>query len=169
MFFQKSVDIMKYIRSSLCQLGWLSCFGCCGHSFRDKKSVAKAIADNTVDFHRAKNSGVPVNEWMNREKDLHPSGVCYNLVYDHEKDEVFCPLHPERNGGHDHRIDHHSCDILHVCKTAFFFELWDKERQDAFLKFLRKKKRAGELDWYTYSLKMADDSLLEEFEGLKWD
>ncbi|MBW2967424.1 hypothetical protein KY362_02975 [Candidatus Woesearchaeota archaeon] len=161
---------MRYEKSSLCQLGWLSCMGCCGHHFKDKIEVAKGIEKNTLEYGWSVRKGQPVTEWINRSKDLRKSGVCRNLVYDVEKDVVYCPAHPEVNGGagKDPRLDHHYCDILHVCKTAFFFDLWDNDRKKEFTDFLKKKKKAGELDWYKYSMKMADDSLLEEFEGLRW-
>jgi hypothetical protein len=143
--------------------------GCCGNKFRDKLSVAKGIEKNTLEFDHHRKEGRQLHEFMNRSKDLRQCGVCRNLVYDVGKDLVYCPLHPEQNRGQDLRINHHYCDILHVCKAAFFFDLWDDERKKEFLRFLRIKKNRGELDWYRYSMGMANDSLLEEFEGLKWD
>jgi hypothetical protein len=159
---------MRYIKSNLCQLGWLSCMGCCGHQFKDKKAVAEGIEKNTIEYDEHMRWGRPVKDWMNRSKDRRQSGVCRNLVYDVKADKVHCPAHPEATGGVDHRLEHHHCDVLHVCKTAFFFDLWEKERQKDFIDFLRKKKKEGSLDWYTYSMGMQDDSLLHEFEGLKW-
>ena len=160
---------MRYVQSSLCQLGWLSCMGCCGNRFKDKLSVAQGIEKNTLEFKDHVLQGRQLKEFMNRSKDLRQCGVCRNLVYDVGRDVVYCPLHPAINQGIDLRIDHHYCDILHVCKAAFFFDLWDDGRKKEFISFLKKKKRAGELDWYTYSIGMANDTLLEEFEGLKWD
>jgi hypothetical protein len=142
--------------------------GCCGHRFKDKFNVAKGIEKNTREFDSAQNNGGDVKAWMNRSKDRRECGVCRNLVYDVGKDRLYCPVHPEVNMGVDLRVDHHYCDILHVCKTAFFFDLWDADRKQEFVKFLRAKKKSG-MDWYTYSMGMTDDSLLEEFEGLKWD
>ncbi|MBN1544496.1 hypothetical protein JW898_03475 [Candidatus Woesearchaeota archaeon] len=160
---------MRYEKSGLCQLGWLSCVGCCGHHFKDKLSVAKGIEKNTLEMHSYLKHGRSVKEWMNRSKDRRDCGVCHNIVYDAKKDMLYCPCHPEVNQGVDLRIDHHYCDILHVCKAAFFFGLWDDARKAEFISFLKKKKKAGRLDWYSYSMGMADDSLLAEFEGLKWD
>ncbi|MBW2964279.1 hypothetical protein KY363_02360 [Candidatus Woesearchaeota archaeon] len=159
---------MKYVKTGLCQLGWISCMGCCGHQYKDKLSVAKGIEKNTIEYTEHMRWGRPVKDWMNRSKDRRDSGVCRNLVYDPAKDRIFCPLHPELNSGKDHRIDHHYCDVLHVCKTAFFYDLWDDKTKNDFVKFLRQKRKKGELDWYTYSMGMADDSLLAEFEGLNW-
>lgn len=162
---------MRHAESALCQIGWLSCMGCCGHHFQDKLSVAKGIEKNTLEYGWAVKKGEPVVQWLNRSKDLRKSGVCRNLVYDVDKDKVYCPAHPAVHGlheGKDPRLNHHHCDILHVCKTAFFYDLWEADRKKEFMDFLRHKKKAGELDWYTYSIKMADDSLLEEFEGLRW-
>jgi hypothetical protein len=159
---------MKYVKSGLCQLGWLSCMGCCGHGFKDKLSVAQGIEKNTLEHDAHVRAGKPLAEWVNRSKDLRECGVCRNLVYDVASDKVHCPAHPEAAGGEDHRLDHHHCDVLHVCKTSFFFDLWDDERKKQFLDFLRKKKKKEGLDWYTYSIGMNDDSILAEFEGLKW-
>ncbi len=143
--------------------------GCCGHKFKSKLHVAKGIEKNTKELHTHVQRGKSLKEFMNRTKDVRESGICANMVYDVRKNMIYCPVHPEVNQGVDLRIDHHYCDILHVCKTAYFYDLWDDERKKAFQKFLKKKRRAGEIDWYDYSMKMADDSLLQEFEGLKWD
>lgn len=159
---------MKHVPSSLCQLGWMSCMGCCGHRFKGKEEIAKGIEKNTLEYRESKAKGLSLMDWMNRSKDLRSSGVCRNLVYDVEKDRIHCPLHPEQNNGEDIRTEHHYCDTLHVCKTAFFYDLWDDETKTAFMKFLRNKKKKG-MTWYEYSIGMADDSLLAEFEGLKWD
>lgn len=159
---------MKYEKTELCQLGWLSCVGCCGHHFRDKLDVARGIHKNTLEFKDHVLRGKDLKEFMNRSKDRRESGICRNAIYDVDKDKVFCPLHPEENQGVDLRKEHHYCDTLHLCKTSFLFEHWDAATQGKFLKFLREKRRKGELDWYKYSLKMVDDSLLDEFEGLDW-
>ncbi|MFC1742103.1 hypothetical protein ACFL3V_06215 [Nanoarchaeota archaeon] len=142
--------------------------GCCGHRFKDKLSVAEGIHKNTLEFDSYARQGKDLRSWMNRSKDVRGSGVCRNLVYNVAKDVVHCPVHPAVQGGEDMRVDHHHCDILHVCKAAFFFDLWEKPRKEEFVKFLREKKKKGLLDWYTYSMGMTDGSLLEEFEGLKW-
>jgi len=142
--------------------------GCCGHGFGDKLAVAEGIQKNTLEYHYHMNRGNEKADWMNRDKGVRKSGVCRNLIYDIEKDKVFCPCHPDVNYGVDLRIDHHFCDILHVCKTAFFYDLWDAERKAAFMKFLKDKRKKDGLDWYSYSMGMADDSFLKEFEGLDW-
>jgi len=160
------MDKMKYVKSDLCQLGWISCMGCCGKDFKDKHSVAKGIEKNTIEYSRNKEN---LYFFMNRSKDLRESGICTNLVYDVHRDMIFCPLHPEQNQGKDLRLDHHSCDIMHVCRTAFLFDNWDKEMKNDFIKFLKVKKKKGQLDWYAFSQGMANGSLVDEFEGLKWD
>jgi hypothetical protein len=140
--------------------------GCCGKEFKDKLSVAKGIEKNTLEFDRHRDK---LDAFMNRSKDLRESGICRNLVYDVQRDMIYCPLHPEQNQGNDLRVDHHSCDIMHLCKGAFLFEHWDDVRKKEFISFLKKKKKQGGLDWHSFSLGMADDSLVDEFEGLKWD
>lgn len=160
---------MRYTKSNLCQLGWVSCIGCCGKEFKDKLAVAKGIEKNTIEYDRYAQQLRHPCEFMNRSKDLRECGICRNVVYNVDKDNLYCPLHPEMNDGVDHRIDHHHCDIMHVCKAAYFFDLWDKQMKEGFIKFLRQKRKDGKMDWYTYSKGMADDSLIDEFEGLKWD
>ena len=140
--------------------------GCCGREFKDKLSVAKGIEKNTLEFDRHKDK---LRAFMDRSKDLRESGICRNLVYDVRRDMVYCPLHPDINQGKDLRVDHHFCDIMHVCRGAFLFEHWDDTMKNDFIKFLKVKKKKGALDWYAYSLGMADGSLVDEFEGLKWD
>ena len=166
--FRNHAAEMRYAKSNLCQLGWISCMGCCGKEIKDKLSVAKGIEKNTLEFDSHNRQGRHKREFMNRSKDLRESGICKNLVYDTDKDRIYCPLHPELNDGIDHRIDHNHCDIMHVCKAAYFFDLWEKQMKEDFVKFIRHKKKEG-MSWYEYSKGMADDSLLEEFEGLKWD
>lgn len=163
---------MHYAKSQLCQRPeqGISCMGCCGYNFKDKFTLAKDIEKNTLEYGKVHEQSlmkglVAKTDWMNRSKDLRPSGVCRNLVYDLASDVVGCPLHPEQNNGKDLRVDHPHCDTLFVCKTAFMFDLWDKKRQKAFLRFLKHKK----LDWHTYSLGMGTDKLLAEFEGLDWE
>ena len=160
---------MRYAKSNVCQLGWISCMGCCGKEFKDKLSVAKGIEKNTLEYTTHKQQGKSHNEFMGRSKDLRDSGICRNLVYDLSRDMIFCPMHPEKNGGKDIRAEHKHCDVMHLCRAAFFYDLWGEEMKTDFIKFLKSKKKEGKLDWYAYSLGMADGSLLDEFEGLKWD
>lgn len=160
---------MKHVKSELCQLSFVSCVGCCGNKFADKKSVAESIQKNTLEYHQHKDSGKNHKEFMLRSKELRESGICRNAIYDPKKDKVYCPLHPELNEGKDIRSEHNHCDTLHVCKTAFLFDLWDEERKKEFISFLKKKNKEGKLCWHSYSLGMADDSLLKEFEGLRWE
>ena len=154
---------MEHIPSNLCQLNGLSCMGCCGHSFKSKLDVAKDIEKNTKEFGR---HDCKV-KFMNRSQGLRSSGICHNLIYDVKEDTVHCPLHPKRNRGKELRHNHLTCDILHVCKTAFLFELWDENTKKKFISFLGKKKRKG-MCWHDYSMKMVKDELLDEFEGLNW-
>jgi hypothetical protein len=158
---------MKYSRSDLCQLGWMSCMGCCGRDVKDKLSVAKGIEKNTIEYMKHAEESKPAHEFMNRSQSLRDSGICRNLVYDVQKDRIFCPLHPDLNSGVDIRINHEHCDVMHICKTSYLYSLWDDKRKSEFLRFLHKKKRQG-MDWYMYSKKMTNDELILEFEGMDW-
>ncbi|MBT7902669.1 hypothetical protein HN587_02325 [Candidatus Woesearchaeota archaeon] len=163
---------MHYVKSNLCHVLDLSCIGCCGSKFSSKSTVAKGIQSNTLEFKRVVNDPLDLESLKSfrdrhPKKKLHESGICRNLVYNPNSDRIFCPIHPEQCGvDHRHgdlRTGH--CDILHVCKAAFMFELWHDEKKKEFIKFLRKKRSKG-LSWYEFSQKMDDDSLLYEFEGI---
>lgn len=83
------------------------------------------------------------------------NGVCRNLI--EEKGRLICPLHPSRHNGKDLRKGH--CDINFLCKAAKEFAGWDKRKRERFLQFLQDKK----VDSIDYSLKMENNSWLEEF------
>lgn len=132
--------------------------GCCGNNMGTKKQIEKVIKENTQDFEKANS----LEEFRDRyDKDALKYGICRNLI---KKDNlIFCPLHPALIDT-DLRIDH--CDINHLCKTFKLFQKWNKEKQNKFLNFLKTKKENNELDWYTYSIGMDQDTLLEEFRNL---
>jgi len=146
---------------NLCQLGelGLSCIGCCGFEFTDKKEVIEALDKNTAEFE----DFFDMAEFRDRHpKDiLRISGICYNLAWkDKGKGIIFCPLHPDLPGnkGKDLREGH--CHPEHLCRTAHEFSRWSMEKQDRFIRFLRSK----DMDWYEYSISIDDGSLLDEFE-----
>ncbi|MFC1801323.1 hypothetical protein ACFLZB_02575 [Nanoarchaeota archaeon] len=135
----------------LCQFNG-GCMGCCGHDYKNVKSVKEAIRKNTLefkDFDDLEKFRDRAGKWDLR------SGVCKNVIM--VKGKVFCPLHPARNKGVDLRAGH--CDVNYFCKTVKEFEKWNRERQKEFLDFLKKKK----LGVIEYGIKIDDDSLLKEF------
>lgn len=158
--------IMKYTPTSLCHIDGLSCFGCCGHDFTSRKEVAQGILLNTLTYIKHTKEKLPVKNFRERSQHLRFSGICYNLVYlDFEKNRknkiIGCPLHPTRNKGKDLRENY--CEIDHLCKSAFIFNNYSSKKKKEFINFLKNKK----LDWYTYSLMMDNNELIEEFESMK--
>jgi len=140
----------------LCQLKDLnlSCFGCCGNSYSNKKKLMKDIQKNTIEFNNKKT----LSKFMTRKNELKSSGICANLVIKDNK--FFCPGHPELHSGRDYRNLDPDCEKDFLCKTFGLFQEWDKEKQKKFIEFLKPKK----LDSYDYSIKMDNNSLLKEFE-----
>ena len=141
---------------TLCQLeeAGLSCFGCCGNNYSNKKKLMNHIRKNTLQFDNKKS----IKSFMSRTTELKSSGICANLVFKGGK--FFCPGHPVMHNSKDYRSLDPDCEKEHMCKTYYLFKTWDKEKQQKFIDFIKSKK----LDSYTYSIKMDNDSLLKEFE-----
>lgn len=142
--------------SPLCQLNG-GCMGCCGHNYDSNGKVKLAIATNTKEFDEMPHSTKEeLLVFRNRTElmDLR-NGVCKNLI---EKEGCFfCPLHPLRNEGDDLRVGH--CNVNYLCQTTKEFNKWDEDKKQNFLKFVEEKQ----LDSISYSMKMDDNSLLQEF------
>ena len=158
-------DPLAYTESSLCQLDdlKLSCIGCCGRIITDKTAVEKDLKCNTREHGRYHSTDIKDFIWRFPPRDLRSCGLCPNLINDDvRKGKVHCPGHPKRNENADHRKDY--CDILHMCKTAFLFSIWDSDTKERFMRFLKHKTKKDKLDWYQYSIGMDSDSLLIEFE-----
>jgi len=146
--------------SKLCQLNG-GCMGCCGHDFISKKLVKEAIKLNTAEFKEVDPSKEVSLIVFRERRDAYDlrHGVCRNLI---ERDrQLLCPLHPALNNKKDLRVGH--CDLNYMCPSAKMFETWTKEKQNKFMKFIESKK----LDNISYSMKMGDNSLLQEFDNLQ--
>jgi hypothetical protein len=141
---------------SLCQLKELdlSCFGCCGNHYSNKKKLMRDIKKNTLEFDNRKST----KDFMSRKKELRFSGVCANLILKDGK--FFCPGHKAIHKTMDFRDIDKDCDQGYLCKTCYLFDSWDEEKQNKFIEFLKSKN----MDSYAYSMRMDTDSLLEEFE-----
>jgi len=139
----------------LCQLKnlGLSCFGCCGNSYSNKKKLLNDIKKNTLEFENKKN----ITKFMTRTKELRDSGICANMIF--KNDKFYCPGHKSLHNK-DYRNLDKDCHRDFLCKTFNFFQHWDKAKQKQFLGLIKEKK----LDSYTYSIKMDNGKLLEEFE-----
>lgn len=142
--------------SPLCQLNG-GCMGCCGHDFGTKEQIVQAIKSNTHEFKQA-NPQTEIE--FTKFRDRRPSsdlrdGVCRNLV---ETNCIHCPLHPAIHGK-DYRIGH--CNVNYLCKTAREFAIWDKKKQNKFIKFIESKQ----LDNIEYSVQMDNGKLMQAFIG----
>ena len=132
------------------------CFGCCGHDYTTKESIMWGIKKNTLEMQDFKDK----IEFANRAKLLRCSGICKNLTVLPDG-RVGCPLHPVWNEGNDLRLKHKDCNTKYLCKVFFkYVNDWDDAKRQRFLDFVDSLK----LDWFDYSIKMDDDSLLKEFE-----
>jgi len=143
----------------LCQMPeiGLSCFGCCGNNYANKKKLMRDINKNTLEFDNKKST----SQFMTRHKELRSSGICASLIL--KDDKFFCPGHPAINSGRDYRNLDPDCDKDFLCKTFGLFQHWDEDKQKKFLEFLKEKKDSG-MDIFTYSIRMDNNSLLKEFE-----
>lgn len=142
-----------YEVSNVCQIDNLTCFGCCGHHYTTEEDIREAIHKNTKEFEEWKGT---ITEFVTRSKFIRNCGVCFGVI---EQDgKVFCPAHPNLNNGIDLRAN--ECDTSYLCKAAFAFKNWDKETQNKFKTFIKSKN----LDWYSFSIGMDNDTLLKEFQ-----
>ena len=141
---------------NLCQLTQLnlSCFGCCGHTFKSKKKIEQDLKKNTLEYEYTKDN-ITFRERA-KQSDLRSSGICKNLIL--IDNIVVCPLHPELNDMMDLRIAH--CDTDHICRTIREFNKWGRKKQQKFIDFLKSKR----LDIYSYSKRIDSGALLREFK-----
>jgi hypothetical protein len=142
--------------SPLCQLNG-GCMGCCGHDFLSKNKTKEAITKNTKQFYSQNiKTKTAYLEFRDRYDITNlKNGVCRNLI---EKEGCFlCPLHPSLHKDEDLREGH--CDVNYLCKSAHEFSKWDEVKKKRFIDFIKKK----ELDNLSYSMKMDNNSLIDEF------
>jgi hypothetical protein len=141
----------------LCQLGNLSCMGCCTETkVQSRKITESQLIINTERFNLikdpeefSKDSGPNVDK---------KSSMCKTLIK--EGDKVFCPAHPmsKYTGGKDMR---HFCWKDYWCPTMKRYLKMDEKTKEDFVKFIKSK----ELDWYSYSVGMDSGNLFREFES----
>ncbi|PIN81480.1 hypothetical protein COV11_01980 [Candidatus Woesearchaeota archaeon CG10_big_fil_rev_8_21_14_0_10_30_7] len=144
--------------SELCQFEGISCMGCCGHSYTNRKEVTEGIDKNTNEFNAHLKTNESLIIFRDRFETLRSCGICRNMVWEEKK--VLCPLHPAKNKGKDLRIGH--CDRNYLCPTAKTFNKWSEKEKEKFRIFIRAKK----LDWYSHSMGMDSGKLLKEFKSI---
>jgi len=157
---------MSYTKVNLCQIPELnlSCIGCCGTITGTKEQVMKALKKNTLEFEESKK--LPLEKFIKRYDGdaLRTCGICHNLIINDEG-KMICPAHPILNNNIDIRKNY--CDIYYICKSAFVFGMWSYDKKDKFMRFLKFKTKNG-MDWYEYSVKMDNGTIIEEFENSKF-
>ena len=133
----------------LCQLDELklSCFGCCGNSFKSRDKVMHDIRKNSL-------ANKSFEERGKEHELLRSSGICRSVVIKGRR--IVCDAHPGINGK-DYRDK--ACDKGYRCETIKEFDRWSNKKKKEFVEFLRKKR----LDHYEYSMGIDKGSFLKEF------
>jgi len=142
---------MNNLPPYLCQTEEFSCFGCCGHHFEGEKDVLQQVKENTNRF----GSKISLPILQSESEVLSKSGICHSVI--NKGNKVMCGLHPMQNKGEDNRDK--ECEREYFCKTMHQWKMWDEEKKVNFLEFMKKKNPTV----YEYSIKMDNDSWLEEF------
>lgn len=159
----------------------LSCYGCCGRDFKDKKSIKRDLKLNTEIFNRIKNKPTQYKMMGFRDRfsenpdDVTPSGLCSNAV-EFNSGCIACPLHPLINkivekkeynfpfnkSKHasklrDPRFNY--CDVNYECTTYKYFKHFSKSQIQEFVKWVKENKYNN----YTYSMENGDNILIHKF------
>jgi len=175
---ENKVSGISYVEkgTNLCRLpNGLICIGCCGFDFaknlNSKQDFIKALVKSTGEFSISKE----VISFKKRYSpdDLHDCGLCRQLILkdlplikgdlidslsDLKYLPITCALHPAENNGEEFRKG--ECDLDFMCETQkMFLEEWGDWTKNKFIKFVYSK----DLDWFEYSKKMHDNSLVKEF------
>lgn len=157
--FEPSQD--AHVFSVLCfvpSLG-LSCFGCCGHHFKDKQEMHAFFDENKRTLVHYKKQGKSEKEFMEREKLLGTCGGCHSLIREKDtqgRDQYACAVHPLRIGGEDIRVKY--CDHDYLCKTAAHVQKMTAEEKSLFYEFLKEQNYNS----YEYSMINAQETVLLE-------
>ncbi len=167
---------MKLEKYYPCQIPTLklSCYGCCGNSFKSQQEVLKQIKDNTQTYSKIKiKTPFRLLQYRDRiESYTTPSGVCQNLV--EFKNQTFaCPLHkhiqkiiPKQENTFFHKKDlrEHHCDQNYECETFIFYTLLSQIQKQEYIKWLSTQKIDNH---YQYSMKNHDAYYIKKFMDVK--
>lgn len=137
----------------------LGCFGCCGRYYAARKEVEKDIVQNTQSWDKNKQTNkLSLKEFCWRQKPLHTSGVCPNVVKRAKR--FMCAVHPQQ---HDEEVRAGYCDAHYLCKAAKAYGKMSEPERKKYHRFLKQKIAQG-MDSYEYSMLNDDDKLIEEYE-----
>jgi hypothetical protein len=135
----------------------LSCFGCCGHHFKDKETMHKFFDKNKRTLTKYLDRGQTHKEFMEREHLVSPCGGCFSLVREKDsegRDQYLCGVHPLKIGGTDLRPGY--CDHDYLCKTAAHVNKMTEDEKKLFYEFLKEKQ----FNSYDYSIINSKETVL---------
>lgn len=158
--------------TNLCRLPGLTCMGCCGLDFAKKLGPSakpefiKGMRQSFIELEQVNNDKKKFKELYDPE-DLHDCGMCRRLVCKtpgtleqlkgKKNLDITCPLHPAENDGVELRKG--ECDFKFMCAGQRQFHTWDDRKRQAFVAYIVSL----DLDWFTYSVRMHDDTILHDF------
>lgn len=169
------VSGINYVKNgtNLCRLpNGLGCIGCCGFDFAknlsNKTPFINALKENTQEYQELNDKETFKNKYD--PCDLQDCGLCRILILKKDENidteilkkrkhlEITCPLHPAENNGIELRKG--QCDLAFMCETQkMFHKEWGEWTKNKFVEFIYQK----DLDWFEYSKKMHNNSLVKEF------
>jgi hypothetical protein len=137
----------------------LSCFGCCGHHFKDKATMHRFFDNNGRKLKEYLAKGKTHKDFMWREYLVSPCGGCYSLVREKDeqgRDQYICGVHPLKIGGEDIRPGY--CEHDYLCATAAHVNKMTEAEKALFYQFLQVMN----FNSYDYSMINSRESLLLE-------
>lgn len=167
---------MKYLPEFPCQIEelGLSCFGCCGRSFKTKNEVDRDLNVISKSFNKIKyKSTFRMLNFRDRYSpdpdDVMPSGICSNIVK-FDSGCIACPLHPLINKlvkkeeykfpfkkNKDPRINY--CDENYQCLTFKYYMNFSTKQKIEFVSWVKEKN----YDYYSYSHENGENILIKKF------
>jgi hypothetical protein len=153
----------------------ISCFGCCGHHFQDKKTMHKFFDRNSQALKKYKKDGRSHRDFMWREYLVSSVGGCYSLIREKDsngRDQYVCAVHPLRIGPTAGMMDgdlrEAYCDRNYLCKTAAHVNKMTDDERAIFYRFLKHLVEEEKMDNYAYSIMNSHETeLLEKYREWK--
>ncbi len=152
----------------------LSCFGCCGHHFKDQKTLNTFFDRNKRTLKKYLGEGKSYRDFMWREYLISSAGGCYSLIREKDaqgRDQYLCAVHPLRigptEGMKDGDLREAYCDRNYLCATAAHVNKMTDEEKGHFYEFLKEEVKDG-LNGFTYSIINSQETvLLEKYRAWK--
>ena len=151
----------------------LSCFGCCGHHFKDKETLNAFFDRNNRTLKKYLGNGKSYRDFMWREYLVSSTGGCYSLIREKDvqgRDQYLCAVHPLRIGQTpgmtDGDLRESYCDRNYLCATAAHVNKITDDEKKLFYQFLKEEIADG-LNSFTYSIINSQETVLLE-KYLQW-